>query len=145
MSLADAINDDSKKPAIIKDCLELIDAEVGSKSGLSGIAIKAGYGAVQKIKPGFVEKAVSDLLPDFATALDPIYADAKSQNKTAASFFSANAGRVADALLAITDAKAARAKSGTAKGAYDKLRGSAKKNVEAAAPRLGELLDKHGA
>jgi hypothetical protein len=106
--------------------------------------IKAGYGTVKGIKPGFVEKAVDDLLPDFAKALDPIYADAKSQNKNVADFFANNASRVADALLAITDAKAERAKSGAAKAAYEKLRSSAKKNVEQAAPRLGKLLEKHG-
>ena len=44
---------------------------------------------------------------------------------------------------AITDAKAARAKSGVAKGAYEKLRGAAKKNVEQAVPRLGKLIEKH--
>ncbi|MDB4943534.1 MAG: hypothetical protein JWP97_3068 [Labilithrix sp.] len=144
MSLADAISDPAKKPQIVKDCCELIDSEVSDKSGISGLVIKAGYGTVKGIKPGFVEKAVTDMLPDFAKALDPIYADAKSQNKSPSEFFSSNASRVADALLAITDAKAERAKSGAAKAAYDKLRGSAKKNVEQAAPRLGKLLEKHG-
>ena len=134
MSLADALSDEKKKPLIVKDCCELIDSEVKDKSGISGLVIKAGYGTVKGIKPGFVEKAVDDLLPDFAKALDPIYADAKSQNKNVSEFFASNAGRVADALLAITDAKAA----------YEKLRGSAKKNVEQAAPRLGKLLEKHG-
>jgi hypothetical protein len=144
MSLADALTDASKKPLIVKDCCELIDDEVKDKSGISGLVIKAGYSTVKGIKPGFVEKAVDDLLPEFAKALDPIYADAKSQNKNVTEFFTSNAGRVADALLAITDAKAERAKSGAAKAAYDKLRGSAKKNVEQAAPRLGKLLEKHG-
>lgn len=144
MSLADALTDESKKPLIVKDACELIDEEVKDKGGISGLAIKAGYGAVKGIKPGFVQHAVEDLLPEFAKALDPIYADAKSQNKNVADFFANNASRVADALLSITDAKAQRAKSGVAKGAYDKLRGSAKKNVEQAAPRLGKLLEKHG-
>jgi hypothetical protein len=144
MSLADALTDVSKKPLIVKDACELIDEEVKDKGGISGLAIKAGYGAVKGIKPGFVQHAVEDLLPEFAKALDPIYADAKSQNKNVGDFFALNAARVADALLAITDAKAQRAKSGVAKGAYDKLRGSAKKNVEQAAPRLGKLIEKHG-
>ncbi len=144
MSLAEALTDDAKKPLIVKDCLELIDGEVKDKGGISGLAIKAGYGAVKGIKPGFVQHAVEDLLPEFAKALDPIYADAKSQGKPIADFFANNAGRVADALLAITDAKAERAKSGVAKKAYGQLRGSAKKNVEQAAPRLGKLLEKHG-
>ncbi len=32
---------------------------------------------------------------------------------------------------------------GVVKGAYEKLRGTAKKNVEAAVPRLGRLIEKH--
>jgi hypothetical protein len=56
--------------------------------------------------------------------------------------FVANSGRVADALLAITDGKAARSSSSMVKGTYDKLRGIAKKNVEAAVPRLAKLVEK---
>jgi hypothetical protein len=144
MGLVEALTDEAKKGDVIKDCLALIDAEVKDKGGISGLAIKAGYGTVKGIKPGFVEKAVEDLLPEFARVLDPIYADAKSQNKGVSDFFSSNSGRVADALLSITDAKAARARSGVAKSAYDKLRGSAKKNVEQAVPRLGKLVEKYG-
>src|SRR5689334_15800243 len=143
-SLAEALTDESKKQSVVRDCCELIDAEVKDKGGISGLAIKAGYGTVKGIKPGFVEKAVEDLLPEFAKALDPIYADAKSQNKNIASFFNESTSRVADALLSITDAKAARSKSGVAKSAYDKLRGTAKKNVEQAVPRLGKLIEKYG-
>lgn len=143
-SLVEALTDESKKKEVVKDCCDLIDAEVKDKGGISGLAIKAGYGTVKGIKPGFVEKAVDDLLPEFAKALDPIYADARSQNKNVSEFFTANTSRVADALLSITDAKASRAKSGVAKSAYDKLRGSAKKNVEQAVPRLGKLIEKHG-
>jgi hypothetical protein len=143
-SLIDALTDESKKQNVVKDCCELIEAEVKEKGGISGLAIKAGYGAVKGIKPGFVEKAVEDLLPEFAKALDPIYAEAKSANKPVADFFTTNTSRVADALLSITDAKASRAKSGVAKGAYEKLRGSAKKNVESAVPRLGKLVEKYG-
>ena len=46
--------------------------------------------------------------------------------------------------IAIFDLLAMHAKSGIAKGAYDKLRGSAKKNVEQAVPRLGRLVEKYG-
>ena len=143
-SLIEALTGESNKKNVVKDCCELIDAEVKDKGGISGLAIKAGYGTVKGIKPGFVEKAVEDLLPEFAKVLDPIYADAKSANKPVADFFAASSDRVANALLSITDAKAARAKSGVAKSAYDKLRGSAKKNVEQAIPRLGKLIEKYG-
>jgi hypothetical protein len=142
-SLSDTLLDTAKKETVVADCVALIDAEVGDKTGISGFAIKAGYKAVKGIKPGFIRQAVTDMLPDFVKALDPLYADAKSQNKPAADFFPANSERVADALLAVTDARAERVKSGVVKSTYEKLRSSAKKNVEAALPRLGKMVDKH--
>ena len=132
-----------KKEQVVEDCCSLIDAEVKDKGGISGLAIKAGYSAVKGVKPGFVRNVVTDLLPEFADALNPIWQDAKRDGKPVASFFNANSSRVADALLSITDAKAQRAKSAVVKGTYEKLRGSAKKNVEAAVPRLGEMVQKY--
>jgi Family of unknown function (DUF6918) len=144
-SLTDALTSDAHKAQVVEDCLALIDAEVSEKGGLSGLAIKAGYGVVKGIRPGFIKQAVADLLPDFAIALDPLYQEARTNSKPVSDYFRDNSSRVADALLAITDAKAQKSKSGAVKGAYDKLRGSAKKNVEAAVPRLGKMIEKHTA
>lgn len=142
-TLAEVLTSDAKKAAVVDDCCTLIDEEVADKGGLSGLAIKAGYSAVKGIKPGFIKHVVSDLLPEFAKVLDPVYAESKSSNQPVSAFFNSNSGRVADALLSITDAKAQRSKSGMVKGTYDKLRGTAKKNVEAAVPRLGKLVERH--
>ncbi|MBP9114347.1 MAG: hypothetical protein KBF88_16150 [Polyangiaceae bacterium] len=142
-TLSDVLTDESKKPAVITDCLTLIDEEVDAKGGLSGLALKAGYKVIKGIKPGFVQQVVTDLLPEFAAALDPLYQEAKKDSKPVSDYFSANKGRAADALLSITDAKAERAKSGVVKGTYDKLRSTAKKNVEDAIPRLGRLIAKY--
>lgn len=141
-SLTEVLTNPEKKEVVVDDCVALIDAEVADKGGLSGLAIKAGYSAVKGVKPGFVRHAIGDLLPEFATALDPIFQEAKTKSQPAAEHFVANTSRVADALLAITDAKAQRSKSKVVKGTYDKLRSSAKKNVEAAVPRLGKMVDK---
>jgi hypothetical protein len=142
-NLVDALTSDSNKGAVADDCVALIDAEVADKGGLTGLAIKAGYKAVQGVKPGFVRQAVTDMLPEFARALDPIYQDAKTSGRPVREFFNANAPRVADALLGITDEKAKRAKSAMVKGTYEKLRGTAKRNVEAAVPRLAAMVEKH--
>jgi hypothetical protein len=142
-NLTEALASESKKSAVADDCLALIDAEVADKGGFTGFAIKAGYRTVQGIKPGFVRQVVTDLLPDFALALEPLYQEAKTAGHGVPEHFNANAPRVADALLSITDEKAKRAKSGMVKGTYDKLRGSAKKNVEAAVPRLAAMIEKH--
>src|SRR5215472_14682607 len=142
-SLSESLTSEAKKPQVVEDCLALIDAEVADKSGLAGLAIKAGYGVVKGIRPGFIKQVVVDLLPEFATALDPIYQEAKSKATPVGEHFRDNRARVADALLAITDAKAQKSKSGAVKGTYEKLRGTAKKNVEAAVPRLGKMIEKH--
>jgi hypothetical protein len=142
-NLVDVLTSDSNKGAVADDCVALIDAEVADKGGLTGLAIKAGYKAVQGVKPGFIRQAVADMLPEFARALDPIYQDAKTSGRPVREFFNANAPRVADALLGITDEKAKRAKSAMVKGTYDKLRSTAKKNVEAAVPRLAAMVEKH--
>jgi hypothetical protein len=142
-NLIETLTSDAQKGAVIEDSVALIDAEVADKGGLTGLAIKAGYRTVQGIKPGFIRQVVTDLLPEFAQALDPLYAEAKAKGENVRQHFDANATRVADALLGITDEKAKRSKSGMVKGTYEKLRGSAKKNVEAAVPRLAAMIEKH--
>lgn len=144
-TLAEAMNDPAKKPAVVADCLSLIDAEVADKGGISGMAIKTGYKTVKGVKPGFVQNVVEALLPEFAEGLDPIHAEASAQGKAVKAHFNAEKSRVADALLAVTDAKAKNAKNKVVKGAYDKLRGMAKKHVESAVPRLADLVEKHTA
>ncbi|MBK7859393.1 MAG: hypothetical protein IPJ65_12380 [Archangiaceae bacterium] len=141
-ALADALNDPNKKPAVVADCLTLIDQEVGDKSGFSGLAIKAGFAAVKGVKPGFIKEVVEGLLPKFAEALEPIYQEAKSKSVPTASYMQQNSSRVADALLSITDERAKRA-SGMVKKSYESLRPNAKKNVEAGIPRLSRLIEKH--
>jgi uncharacterized protein DUF6918 len=142
-SLSETLGSDSRKSVVVDDCLALIDAEVSDKGGLTGLAIKAGYRTIQGVKPGFVRQVVVDLLPEFATALDPLYQEAKGSGRSVKDYFNSNATRAADALLTITDEKANRSRSGMVKGTYEKLRGSAKKNVEAAVPRLAAMIEKH--
>lgn len=142
-NLQEILNADGKKSQVVDDCVTLIDEEVKDKGGISGLALKAGYGAVKGIKPGFVRNVVNDLLPEFAQALDPFYQEAVEKKKAPSEYFVANSSRVADALLSITDGKAKNAKSGVVRSTYDKLRSTAKKNVEAALPRLGRLVEKH--
>ncbi|HVY47658.1 MAG TPA: hypothetical protein VHB21_17335 [Minicystis sp.] len=142
MSLADALLDPAKKSSVVADCVKLVDEEVADKGGLSGLAVKAGYAAVKGIKPGFITEVVEKLLPEFAKQIDPFWAEGKEKGNPEGQLV-ARKGAVADALLSVTDAKAKSAKSSVVRGTYEKLRGSAKKNVEEAVPRLAKLLAKH--
>jgi hypothetical protein len=142
-SLLEVLTSAERRRQVVDDCLDLIEREVQDKSGLSGMAIKAGYHAVKSIRPGFLRQVIDDLLPEFARAVDPVWNEAKQLGRPIAEHFVAQAGRVADALLAITDERAQRTKSGVVKATYERLRPMAKKNVEAAVPRLGKLVEKH--
>jgi hypothetical protein len=132
-----------QRKAVVTDACQVLDQEVADNSGLGGIAIKGAYSIVKGIKPGFVEEVVDGLLDDFLDALDPIYREAQERKEPAGRYLAANGDRAADALLAITDARAARSSRAVIQKTYGKLRPTAKKHVSSAAPRLGQLLDRH--
>lgn len=144
MSLQEALKDESKKAAIVSDAVKLVDEEVASKSGLSGFAVKKGYDAVKSIKPGFIQEVVNKLLPEFAAKMEPLWVEGKKEGAPT-TFFEKNKSRVADALLSVTDSKIDSAKSSIVRSTYSMLRGSAKKNVEDAVPRLSKLMAKYDA
>jgi len=144
-SLREQLGGSDKRPKVIEDACHVLDQEVGDKGGITGIAIKGAYKLLQGIKPGFVPEVVDALLDDFLDALDPLYQEAAGKKQAPGSAIKANPSRAADALLAVTDRRAREAKRQVVKSAYDKLRGMAKKQVEAAGPRLAGLLDRHAA
>lgn len=142
-TMQETVKDPAKRKSIIADCAVIIDEEVASKGGLSGMAIKTAYKLVKGIKPGFIGEAVDGLLDDFSKQLDPLATEASEKGKRVPEYFEANRSRVADALLSITDARAQRSKHGMVKGTYEKLRPSAKRHVEDAVPRVARLIDKY--
>jgi hypothetical protein len=142
-TLQELLGGPAKRGAVIDDALRVLDAEVDSKGGLSGIAIKTAYKVVKGVSPDFLRSAVDHLFDDFLNALDPLYQDALQRKVDPSQLLAGNPSRVADALLAITDARAAHAKNQAVKKTYEKLRDGAKKHVEAAVPRLSEMFRRH--
>ncbi len=143
MNLNDVLSDEAKQASITEDVCRLVDDEVGKQRGLSGVAVKAGYKLVQGVKPGFVRNVVQALLPEFAAALEPIREQAVAQGQTVSGYFSAHTAEVAEALLAVTDGRAQSSEHGSVRGAYGKLRGSARKNVQSAVPGLGKIIERY--
>ena len=144
-SLREQMGTGDKRNAVIADACQVLDAEVADKGGLSGIAIKGAYKIVQGVRPGFIRDAVNNLLDDFLDAVDPVYQEAASKKLPAGAYLQQNTTRVAQALLAVTDGRAAKIDSAAVKKTYEKLRPMAQKQVEGAAPRLATLLEKHAA
>jgi hypothetical protein len=141
--LKSILTDPSRRQQVIRDAERLLDDEVAGKSGLSGFAIKAAFKVVKGMKPGMIPDVVDGLLDDFAARLDPIYQAHLVKGGGIVENFTARKGEVADALLGITDDRAARTRHGNLRSAYQQLRPTGKKNVEEAVPGIARLIDKH--
>lgn len=134
------------RQVVIRDTVSLIDDEVASKSGLSGMAIKGGYKVVKKLRGGgMIHDAVDHLLDDFTAALAPMYDDYLEADgaSTFERYLRGHADEASDALLGITDAKIKRAETRVIISTYNKLRGQAEKHVVDALPGVGRLIDSH--
>lgn len=147
MNLAEKLTQPPNRDRVVADCVTLVDAEVKSKSGFSGIAVKGAYGVVTAVKPRFVSEVIDGLLDSWVEKLEPFYASWKTDpgGKTFAEYLTAHRGETAEALLEVTDRKAKVSKNGAVRKMYEKMRPSAKKHVEEALPRLGKLVEKNAA
>ncbi len=147
MTLPEVLLDDERRQSVVSDCQRVLESEVASKRGVSGLAIKGGYKVVAKLDGGkLVPKAINDLLPEFCEAWEPYHAEYRAGDDP--SFAAYSQGReetLAEALLAITDGKATHAKNQVLKKVYYKLRPTAVRNIVDALPRVTALVDQYAA
>jgi hypothetical protein len=141
--LREQFQDPAVRSRILDDALGVVEAEVGDKGGLGGLAIKATFGLVKGVGAGFMHKALDKLFDEFIGCFEDPYQRAVNAGKSPGALIVTEKSKVASALLSITDAKVRRADNPLIQKAYDKLRPSAQKHVEDAAPRLAGLLDRH--
>ena len=142
-TLKERLGGGEKRQQLIDDACRVLDEEVADKSGLSGMAVKAAFSVIKGVKPGFIRQAVDHLTDEFLDVIEPFHQEALAKGQKPGDYIRNESGRVAEALLAVTDTKAKRAENQIVQKTYDKLRPSAKKHVEAAAPRLGQLVNKY--
>lgn len=142
MTLTELLQDPALKSAVVADCVRFVEDEVAARRGLSGAALRAGYAAFQKLRPGITRAAFERLLPHFAPAMDPHW-----QRGCAAGdpdrWFRDHAPEVADDLLAVTDRLATESKNRVLVRLYRSLRGHARDHVVASVPRLPPLVARH--
>lgn len=140
--LTEIAADANGRKRLIGDIVGLIDEEVKQGSGLSGMAIKAGYRVVSGMKDGrMIPSAVNLLLNEFCEALDPLVARYQQQGASEpfARFLEKNEKEATRALLAITDARAENA-SPILAGSYKKLRSFGERQVAKALPGIGAII-----
>lgn len=142
MGLSDLLQDDTTRTSLINACTDLIDAQVATKGGLGGVALKTAYSVVKGLGPGYVPGAVGRLLPEVLASLDPLWNEGLQAGSPVA-YLSQQCDRTADSLLSVTDARIAKTSNGLLKTSYQRLRQSVKGDVEAAVPGLAEVLASH--
>jgi hypothetical protein len=132
------------RPKVIADCYLLIEQEVAEKSGVSGTAVKLAFKTVNTFLPGHIRYMAESLLPQMVDKLEPYWADFNSSGGTEFGDYLAKRGEeVSQALLSVTDARAAASGRPTVIKAYGTVRGRAVKHVEAALPHVGDLVLKY--
>ena len=132
------------RPQVTADCLTLIKQEVSAKSGISGATVKLAYKTVNAFASGYLQSMVDKLLPDMIAKLEPYWADFSASGASGFGDYLVKRGdEVSDALLSVTDERAAASSRPTIIKAYRSVRGGAAKHVAAALPALGALVQSY--
>ena len=142
-TLTEVLADDARRRAVLEDSARLLDSEVASRSGLTGMGVKAGFAAVKAVKPGIIREVLDSLVPDFCRALDPLLANRPPDGPGVAAYLESRPSEVARALLAVTDARAEKSTHKVLVGTYRKLRPLAEKQVEQSLPGLARMVERH--
>jgi hypothetical protein len=134
------------QPKVIDDCCALIEQEVKSLSGISGTAVKIAYKTVITFASDHVRYMVETLLPNLVDKLQPYWADFNTSGGAVfGDYLAKNGDQVSQDLLSVTDARAEASDRPVIIKAYRSVRASAGKHIEAALPRVGELVTKYSA
>jgi hypothetical protein len=131
-------------PHVVDDCQQLIEQEVKAKSGVSGTTVKLAYKTANTFASGYLHSVVEGLLPEMVPQLEPYWADFTASGASEFGDYLVKRGdEVAQALLAVTDAKAKASSRATIVKAYGAVRGGAAKNITAALPAVGALVQRY--
>jgi hypothetical protein len=134
------------QPTVLKDCYALIEQQLSELSGVSGTAVKLAYKAVNAFAPGYYHERVEELLPQFVDQLEPYWADfTTSGGAEFGDYLAKRSNEVSESLLSITDAMAGKSDKPVIIKAYRTVRGGASKHIEAALPRVGDMVQKYAA
>ena len=143
-TLQDILLAPGTKPQVVADCRVLVDQQVKDKSGVSAAALKLGYKTVTSFAPSYLNDTIDSMLPEFVQQLEPFWADfTASGSSEFGDYLVKHGDDVAEALLSVTDARAAASGRPAVVRAYRTVRGGAGKHIVASLPRVGDLVAKY--
>jgi hypothetical protein len=141
--LAEILFSPDTQPQLVADCYALIEHEVAELSGVSGAGVKLAYKTVNTFLPGHIYHMMQALLPQLVDELESYWADFRnSGSSTFGDYLAKHGTEVSQALLVVTDVRAAESGRQVVIKAYSTIRTSAARHVEAALPRVGDVLQR---
>jgi hypothetical protein len=145
-SLKEIIEDPNVSQSVLTDGLRVLDEEIAKRSGIGGMAIKGAYKVVKNVQGGrTLRRGVELLMPEFIDKLDPYYTrfQEEGKGKTWEEYLRPHYATLADELLGVTDRKIQGTDNRAVRGAYDKLRPKARKEVIASLPALARMMERY--
>lgn len=131
---------------ITGDAKTLVEAELDTKSGVSAAALKVAYKAVTAVAPGYYQTTLDIIVPNALANLQPFWTDFQAAGGGSFGEYLVKRGDEAtEAMLRVTDDMTNGSDHPAVVKAYQAIRGSAAKNVEAALPAVGALVEKYAA
>jgi hypothetical protein len=128
------------RPNVVADGVTLVNEEVADK----GLIIKGAYKTVTAFASGIIHDAVDTLLPEMLVKLQPFWTEFNANGGGSfGDYLVSRADEASEALLSVTDERAKNSERAPIRKAYNAVRPSGVKNVEAALPRLGALVQKY--
>ncbi len=145
-SMKYVLENQTLRAAFIGDCLLVIENQVASQKGLSGLAIKNAYKMLDKLTPGATLQATELLVDDFVKQIEPYmqeFIKSHLDYQLLPEFLESKANLIAESFLQVTDRKAHTFDSSTLLTFYKALRPYAKKHVLKAIPDIAFVLQKY--
>ena len=141
-ALADIVLTPAKKDALQADCVRLAEAQIARLGGLRGITLKTGLAVIKAARPDILQRAVARLLPEFIATLDPLYQECAAAGAAGgfAGFLEKRKAEAVQAMLGVTDRRAAANSSSAVRSLYQRLRPGAEREVQAALPEFAAAL-----
>jgi hypothetical protein len=134
------------RPKVMADCHTLIEQEISDGTGIRGAALKLAYKTISAVAPGHVRHLIEAMLPQMVDQLEPFWAGFSASGSSEFGDYLVKRGdEVAEALLSVTDARAAASGRPTVVRAYRTVRGGAGQHIGASLPRVGDLVAKYAA
>ncbi len=144
MAKLTSLLEDARRDALIADVVAAVERHVAGRSGLRGITLRTGLGAVQRKLPDAIPRTVTRLLPELVTALEALHEQSQAGNGADfARYLKKHPAVVGETLMGIADARVERSTHGAMKAFYARFRGTAEREAEELVPALADVLGKH--